>query len=236
MAPKISPALPAFLRKKGPESSCAKVSLSHPPPPAPEQGGPHSLLRCSSFCRNFLSLSEGMAKEMPDVTFMVFTPITSPSCRERALGYPAWITVKSRGATAPAWGLACAPTLPQAAVPALLRLGRIQGLSLQDESMQPLALPCQHQPDLISTRAPSAAAASDTAQGSHARLSPPPSRKHSSTHKHSHKEASSKRHTSLPQPARATSSRTHQVDEGAPRVPKLWQRKRECEQTTRVPR
>lgn len=50
-----------------------------------------------------------MAKEMPDVTFMVFTPITSPSCRERALGYPAWVTVESRATTAPAWGPCALP-------------------------------------------------------------------------------------------------------------------------------
>lgn len=185
-------------------------------------------MRCSSFCRNFRSRSEGMAKEMPDVTFMVFTPITSPSCRERALGYPAWITVESRGTTAPGWGPACAPTPCQAAVlvscPTLLRLGRTQGLSLQDESTQSLALPCQHQPGLVSTRAPSAPAASGTAQGSHSRLVPPlppPSRKPPSTHKCSHRGARSKEHTA----SKGTSSRTHQVDEGSPRVPKLRQRR-----------
>lgn len=95
---------------------------------------------------------------------------------------PAWITVESRGTTALTWGPASVPTPSQAAVPgSCLTLPR---LSLQDESMQALALTCQHQPNLLSTKAPSAPAASDTAQGSHARLSPPlppPSREPPST-------------------------------------------------------
>lgn len=52
-------------------------------PQHPSREASNSLLRCSSFCRNFRSRSEGMANEMPDVTFMVFTPITSPSCMEK---------------------------------------------------------------------------------------------------------------------------------------------------------
>lgn len=33
--------------------------------------------------RNFLILSDGIAKEIPAVTFRVFIPITSPSCKAR---------------------------------------------------------------------------------------------------------------------------------------------------------
>jgi len=65
----------------------ASSLFHHPPsgllPQHLNREASNSLLRSSSFCRNFRSRSEGMAKEMPDVTFMVFTPITSPSCMEK---------------------------------------------------------------------------------------------------------------------------------------------------------
>lgn len=94
-------------------------------------------------------------------------------------------------------------------LPRLLRLGRTQGLSLWDESMQ-------HQPDFISIRAPSAPAASATAQGSHARLSPP--LPPPSTHKHS-QEGHRAHSTSLPRPARGQAAGLTRLTRGPPEFP-----------------
>lgn len=209
--PKTSPTLLAFLRKKGPEPSWAKVSLSHPSREFPT----HS---CAAppFAGTSAAGQTGWQRRC----------LMSPSwCSHQSPPHPAgkghWDT--QPGSLSRAGELLHQPgLLPVPTPPRLLRLGRTQGLSLWDESMQSLALPCQHQPDLISIRAPSAPAASAAAQGSHARLRPP--LPPPSTHKHSHRGAQSTQH--IPAPAsKGTSSRTHQVDEGAPRVPKLQQRR-----------
>lgn len=143
---------------------------------------------------------------------------TSPSwCSPQSPRHPAG---KGHWATQPGSLWRAGQRLHQPGVPVpcptLPRLGRTQGLSLWDENKQSLPLPHQHLPGLISTRAPPAPASSDTAQGSHARLIPPlPPGSLPPTHKHSHRGAQHKR----------THGSTHQVDEGAPRVPKLRQRR-----------
>lgn len=144
----LSPALLALL------SEGAQLCQSFPPSSSSfsqylSREAPNSLLRCSSFCRNFRSRSEGMAKEMPDVTFIVFTPITSPSCRGKDSllsslhcwgeegNYCASLESRLCAHPFPACCFCCLPN------PAEAGWGLVpRGL----HPTQPLPLPCQHQP------------------------------------------------------------------------------------------
>lgn len=68
-------------------------------------------LACLSYdsVRNSLILSDGMAKEIPAVTFRVFIPITSPSCRSQYTHTPYKYIFTLTMPLWPFWPSACCP-------------------------------------------------------------------------------------------------------------------------------